>query len=107
MFVDARKPVCPVNSSKPVLPIDVRKSVRPVNSNKSKYSVDVCKSGGPTDVRKPVCLVDIRKPLFADYWKHVTLFLILFFAVSINTSVFNRSILYMILFINIYMTFNF
>ena len=103
--VDTRKPACPVNSSKPVLPIDVRKSVRPVNSNKSEYPVDVCKSGGHVDVRKPVCLVDIRKPFFVDYWKHVTLFLILFFAVSINTSVFNRTILYMILFINIYMTY--
>ena len=104
--VDIRKPACPVNSSKPVLPIDVRKSVRPVNSNKFVYPVDVCKSDGPVDVRKPVCLVDIRKPFFVDSWKHVTLFLILlFFAVSINTSVFNRTILYMILFINIYMTY--
>ena len=94
----------PVNSSKPVLPIDVRKPVRPVNYNKSVYPVDVYKSGGPVDVRKAVCLVDIRKSFFVDYWKHVTLFLILFFAVSINTSVFNRTILYMILFINIYMT---
>ena len=104
--VDARKPVCPVNSSTPVLPINVRKFVRPVNSNKSVYPVDVCKSGGPVDVRKPVCLVDIRKPFLVDYWKHSTLFLILlFFAVSINTSVFNRTILYMILFINIHMTY--
>ena len=96
----------PVNSSKPVLPIDVRKPVRPVNYNKSVYPVDVYKSGGPVDVRKPVCLVDIRKPFLVDYWKHSTLFLILlFFAVSINTSVFNRTILYMILFINIYMTY--
>ena len=97
--------LCLVNSSKPVLPIDVRKSVRPVNSNKPVYPVDVCKSGGPVDVRKPVCLADIRKPFFVDYWKHVTLFLILFFAVSINTYVFNRTILYVILFINIYMTY--
>ena len=95
----------PVNSSKPVLPIDIRKSVSPVNYNKSVYPVDVYKSGGPVDVRKPVCLVDIRKSFFVDYWKHVTLFLILFFAVSINTSVFGRTILYMILFINIYMTY--
>ena len=104
--VNTRKPVCPVNSNKPVLPIDVRKSVRPVNSNKSVYPVDVCKSGGPVDNRKPVCLIDIRKHFFVDYWRHVTLLLILlFFAVSINTSVFNRTILYMILFINIYMTY--
>ena len=62
-------------------------------------------NGGPVDVLKPACLVDIRKPFFVDYWKHVTLFLILlFFAVSINTSVFNRTVLYMILFINIRMT---
>ena len=88
--VDTRKSVCHVNSSKPVLPIDVRKSVRPVNSNKSVYPVDVSKSGGPVDVRKPVCLVGFRKPFFVDYWRHVTLFLILlFFAVSINTSIFN------------------
>ena len=76
-----------------------------MNSNKSVYPVDVCKSGGSVDVRKPVCLVDIRKPFFVDYWKHVTLlWILLFFAVSINTSVFNRTILYMILFRNIYMT---
>ena len=63
-------------------------------------------NGGPVDVLKPACLVDIRKPFFVDYWKHVTLFLILlFFAVSINTSVFNRTVLYMILFINIRMTY--
>ena len=98
--------MCHVNSSKPVLPIDVRKSVRPVDSNKPIYPVDVCKSGGPADVRKPVCLVDICKPFFVDYWKHVTLFLnLLFFGVSINTSVFNRTILYMILFKNIQMTY--
>ena len=97
--------MCHVNSSKPVLPIDVHKSVCPANSNKPVYPVDVCKSGGPVDVRKPVCLADIRKPFFVDYWKHVTLFLILFFAGFINTSVFNRTILYMILFINIYMTY--
>ena len=100
--VDARKPVRPVNSGEPVLPIDVRKSVC---SNKSVYPVDLCKSGGPVNVCKPVCLVDICKPFFVDYWKHVTLFLIFFFAVSINTSVFNRLFQYMILFINIYMTY--
>ena len=77
--VGTRKPVCPVNSSKPVLPIDVHKSVRPVNSNKPVCPADVCKSGDPVDVRKPVCLVDIRKTFFVDYWKHVTLFLILLF----------------------------
>ena len=93
--VDARKPVCPVSSRKPVLPIDVCKSVHPVNSNKSTYRV-----------RKPACLVDIRKSFFVDYWKHVTFFLVLFFVFSINTSVFNRTILYMILFINIYMTYS-
>ena len=88
--VNTRKSVCCVNSHKPVLPIDVCKSVRPVNSNKSVYPVDVSKSGGPVDVRKPVSLVDFRKPFFVDYWRHVTLFLILlFFAVSINTSIFN------------------
>ena len=103
--VNTRKPVCLVNSRKPVLPIDVCKSVRLVNSNKPVYPVEVCKSGGPVDVRKPVCLLDICKPFFVDYWRHVTLFLILlFFAVSKNTSVFNRTILYMILFINIHMT---
>ena len=97
-----------VNSSKPVLPIDVRKSVRPVSSNESIYPVGVCKSGGPVDVGKPVCLVDIRKLFFVDYCKYVTLCLILlFFAVSINTSVFNRNILYMMLFINIHININF
>ena len=103
--VDARKSVCPVNSSTPVLPINVPKFVRPVNCNKSVYPVDVCKSGGPVDVCKPVGLADIRKLFFVNYWKHVNLFLILFFAVFINASVFNRTILYMILFINIYMTY--
>ena len=77
-----------------------------MNSNKSVYPVDLCKSGGPVDVRQPVCLVDIRKPFFVDYWKHVTLFsILLFFAVSINTNVFNGTILYMILFMSIYMTY--
>ena len=104
--VDNRKPVCPVNFSKPVLPIDVRESARPVNSNKPVYLVDVCKFGGPVDVLKPVCLVDIRKPFFVDYWRHVTLFLtLLFFAVFINTGVFHRTIRYMILIINIQMTY--
>ena len=97
--------LCPVNSSTPVLPINVCKFVCPVNSNKSVYLVDVCKSGGSVDVCKPVCLAHIHKPFFVNYWKHVTLLLILFFAVFINTSVFNRTILYMILFINIYMTY--
>ena len=98
--------MCPGNSSKPVRPIDVCKSVRPLNSNKPVYHVDVCKSVGPVDVCKPVCLVDIRKPFFVDYCRHVSFFLIsLFFLVSINNSVFNRTILYMILFINIHMTY--
>ena len=102
--VDTRKPLCHVNSSKPVLPVDVRKSLRPVNSNKTVYPVDVYRSGCPADICKPVCLFDIRKPFFAHYWRHVTLFLILLFcAVSVNTNVFNRIILYMSLFINIHM----
>ena len=51
-------------------------------------------------------LVNFSLWIFVNYWRHITLFLILlFFAVSINTSVFNRTILYMILFINIYMTY--
>ena len=97
---------CPVNSSEPVRPIDVHKSVRPVNSNKPVYPADVCKSVHSVDVCKPVCLVGIRKPFFIDYWKHVTLFLILLlFAVSVNTSVFNGTILYIITFINILVTY--
>ena len=84
----------PVNSSKPVHHVDVHKSVCPVNSNKSVYPVDVFKSLHPVDVCKPICLVDVCKPFFVDYWKHVTLFLVLLlFAVSVNTSVFNRTIL--------------
>ena len=89
-----------------MLPIDVCKSVRPVNSNKYVYPVYVCKSGGPVDVCKPVCLVDFCKLFFVDYWRHVALILILLFlTVSINTSVFNRNILYMILFVNIDITY--
>ena len=104
--VNSIKPVCPVSSSKLLRPIDACKSVRPVNSNKPVYPVDVCKSGGPADVQKAVCIVDTSKLFFADYWKRVTLFLILlFFAVSMNTSVFNRIILYMILFTNIHVTY--
>ena len=77
-----------------------------MNSNKPVYPVDVFKSGGPVDICKPVCLVGILNPFFVDYWKHVTLcYILLFFAVSINTSVFNRTILHMILFINIHMTY--
>ena len=103
--VNSSKPVFPGNSSKPVCPIDVCKSVRPVNSNKRVYSVDLCKSVGSVDVHKPVCPVDICKPFFVDHWRHVSLFLILlFFVVSINTSAFNRTILNMILFINIHVT---
>ena len=95
----------PVNSSKPVRSIDVYKFVRPVNSNKPAYHV-ICKSVRPVDVCKPVCLIDICKPFFVDYWKHVVLFLILLlFAVSVNISVFNRTILYMILFINVLMSY--
>ena len=98
--------VRPVNSSKPERLVDVRKSVRPVNSNKPVYPVDVCKSLVPVDVCKPVCLVDIRKPFLVDYWRHISLLLILLlFAVSINTSVFNRTILHIILFINTHMTY--
>ena len=104
--VNSSKPMCPVNSTKPARPIDVRKFVRSVNFNQSVYPVDVCKSIGVADVQKPVCLVDICKPFSVSYWRHVSLFLILLsFAVSINTSVFNRTILYMILFINIHMTY--
>ena len=103
---DTRKLVCHVNSCKPVLPIDVRKSVRPVTCNKPVHTVDVCKSGGPVFACKLVCLVDIRKPFFVDYWKHNTFFLILmFFAVSINTNVFNRTILYVTLLVNILTTY--
>ena len=104
--VSSSKPVCPVNSSKPVRPIDVCKSARPVSSNESVYHVDVCKSVAPVDVRKPICLVDIRKHFFIEFWRHTSLFLILlFFAVSVNTIAFNRTILYMILFVNVYMTY--
>ena len=100
------KIVCPVNSSKPVCPIDVHKFVRPVNSNKPLYHVDACMPVHPVDVCKPVRLVDIRKPFFVNYWKYVVLFLILLlFAVSVNTSVFNRTILYMIIFISILLTY--
>ena len=66
---NTRKPVCPLNSSKPILAIDFRKSVRPLNSNKPVYPVDVCKSGGPVDVRKPDCFVDTRKLFFVDIRK--------------------------------------
>ena len=77
-----------------------------MNTNKPVYHVDACKSVRPVDVCKPVRLVDIRKPFFVNYWKHVVLFLILLlFAVSVNTSVFNRTILYMIIFINTLMTY--
>ena len=105
--VNSNKPLnCPVNSSKPVFLIDVHKSVCPVNVNKPEYLVDVCKSVRPVDVNEPVCSVDTCKPFFVDYWKHVILFLILLlFVVFVNTSVINRTILYMILFINILMTY--
>ena len=105
--VNSIKPVCPVSSSKLLRPIDACKSVRPVNSNKPVYPVDVCKSVGPVDVRKPVCLADVHKSFFVHYWGHVSSFLIFFFffSDSISTSVFNRTILYMILFINIHATY--
>ena len=90
--------MCPGNFIKPARPIDVLDSVCP--------PVDVCKFKRPVDVCKPVCLVNIRKPFFVDYWRHVILFLILLlFLVSINTSVFNRTILYIIIFINIHVTY--
>ena len=99
-------PIHSVNCSKPVHLVNVRKSVRPAHSNKPVYPVDVCKSLAPVDVCKPACIVDIRKPFFVDYWRHVSLFLILLlFAVSRNTSVFNRTILYIIPFVNIHMTY--
>ena len=75
-----------------------------MNSNKLVYPVDVCKSVRPVDVCKLVCL-DIRKHLFINYWKHLTLFLIvLLFVLSVNANVFNETILYMIIFINIHIT---
>ena len=96
----------PGNSSKPVRPIDVRKSVRPVNSNKPVCPVDICKSVRPVDVCKSACLIDVRKSFFVDYWRHVILILIvLFFAVFVNTSAFNRAIPYMTIFINIHITY--
>ena len=102
--VNSSKPVHHGNSRKPVCPIDVHKSVRPVNSNKPVCPVDVCKSIGPADVCKSVYLVDIPKPFFVVYWRNVILFLILlFFVVSIITSVINKTILYMIIFIDIHM----
>ena len=104
--VNSSKPVLPIDVCKSAFPIDVCKSARPVNSKKPIYPFNVCQSGGSVDVLNPVCLVDICKPFFVDYWKYVALFLILlFFAVSINTIVFKRTILYMVLFINIHMTY--
>ena len=99
-------PIHPVNCSKPVHLVNVRKSVRPAHSNKPVYPVDVCKSLAPVDVCKPACIVDIRKPFFVDYWRHVSLFYILLLsAVPINTSVFNKTILYIVLFTNIHVTY--
>ena len=98
------KPVCPVNFITLVVHIDCCKSVIPVNSNKPIYPVDI--SVGPVDVCKAVSLVNIWKPFLVDYWRHVSLFFIsLFFEVSINTSTFNRTTLYMILFINIHIAY--
>ena len=78
----------------------------PVNSNEPVCPVDICKSVGPIDDCKAVSLVNICKPFFVDYWRDVSLFFIsLFFEISINTSIFNRTTLYMILFINIHMTY--
>ena len=67
-----------------------------MNSNKPVH---------PVDVSKPACPGDICKPFFADYWRNVIWLLILFFVVSVNTSVFNRIILYLISIITIYMTY--
>ena len=104
--VNSSKPVRPDNSSKPVYPIDVHKSVGLVISKKSVYPVDVCKSGDLVDGCKHFCPVDIRKLFSFDYWRHVILILILLlFVASINTSVFNRTILHMVIFINIHMTY--
>ena len=86
----------PGNSSKPVHPIDVHKSIGPANFHKPVYPTDVCKSLRPIDICKPLCLVDICNPYFVDYWRDVI------FSVSLNTSLFNRTVLYMIIHINIH-----
>ena len=68
-----------------------------MNPNKPVYPIDAC---------QPVRTIDIRKPFFVDYWRHATSFAILLFSlVSVNTSAFNRIILYLIIFINIHMTY--
>ena len=84
----------PGNSSKPVRPLDAHKSIGPVNSQKPVYPVDVCKSLRPIDICKPICLVGIRNPYFVDYRRDVI------FSVCVNTSVFNRTVLYMTIHIN-------
>ena len=92
------------NFSKPVCPIYVCKSVRPMISNKPLYPVNVYTSVRPVDVCKPVFLVDILKPFFVNYWRYVILFLILLFSVvSVNTCLI--TILYMIIFISVQMTY--
>ena len=110
--VNSNKPVYfeiarPVNSSKLFRPIDFHKSAHLVDSNKLIYPVDVYKSVRPVDACKTACIVGIYKSFFVGYWKYVILFLILLlFAVLVNTNVFNRTILYMIMFINILMTYS-
>ena len=105
MFVHTANSSKPVNS-KILRPFNSSKPVHPDNSSKPVCPFDVSKSARPVDVCKPACLVDIPQHFSVDYWQNVTLFLILlFFAVSENTSDFNRTILYMIIFINIQMTY--
>ena len=56
---------------------------------------------------KIFCLVHNRRFFFLVYWRHVILFLILFFVlVSVNTSVFNRAIPYIIIFIDTFFVFS-
>ena len=97
-LVDALKLICPVNSNKYVCT---------VNFNKSLNSKIV----NPVNLCVLVILVNlfvinnVCKSFFVGYWRHVILFLILLFhVVSVNTSVFNRTILHMIIFTNIHMT---
>ena len=105
--LNSSKPVHPGNSSKPVRPVDIHQSVCPVNSNKPVYYVDVCKSVCSVDVCKNFCLVHNRRFFFFVYWRHVILFLILFFVlVPVNTSVFNRAIPYIIIFIDTFFVFS-
>ena len=105
-LVNFIKPVRPGNSGKPVRPIDVCKSVCPVNSNKPVYPVDVYQSVRAVGVSKPVRPVDIRKDVLCRLLQacnsvfHFIYFF--FFVVSVNTNVFSRIILYMIIFIKIH-----